>query len=43
MCIRTPWIGRLIVFGLMTPFAFVAIWAKREFARLCQPEQRASI
>jgi hypothetical protein len=43
MCIRTPWIGRLIVFGLMTPFAVVAIWAKREFARLCQPEQRASI
>jgi hypothetical protein len=34
MCIRTPWIGRLLVFGLMTPFAIVALWARREFARL---------
>jgi hypothetical protein len=36
MCIRTPWIGRLLVFGLMTPFAIVALWARREFARLRQ-------
>jgi hypothetical protein len=36
MCIRTPWIGRLLVFALMTPFAFAAIWARREFARLSQ-------
>jgi len=36
ICIRTPWIGRLLLFGLMTPFAIVAIWAKREFARLRQ-------
>lgn len=34
MCIRTPWIGRLVVIGLMTPFAIVALWAKQEFARL---------
>jgi hypothetical protein len=34
MCIRTPWIGRLLVFALMTPFAIVAIWARHEFARL---------
>ncbi len=36
MCIRTPWIGRLLVFGLMTPFAIVGLWARREFARLRQ-------
>jgi len=34
MCIRTPWIGRLLVFGLMTPFASVAVWAQREYGRL---------
>lgn len=34
VCIRTPWIGRLLVFGLMTPFAIVATWAKHEFARM---------
>lgn len=38
VCIRTPWIGRLLVIGLMTPFVIVAIWAKNEFARLCQPK-----
>ena len=38
MCIRTPWIGRLLVCGLTTPFAIMAIWAKHEFARLRQPE-----
>jgi hypothetical protein len=36
LCIRTPWIGRILVFGLMTPFAIVAAWAKHEFARLRQ-------
>jgi hypothetical protein len=36
MCIRTPWIGRLLILGLMTPFAGVAIWAKREYALLCR-------
>jgi len=42
MCIRTPWIGRLLVLGLALPFAFVANWARHEFARLRQkalPEQ----
>jgi hypothetical protein len=34
MCIRTPWIGRMIVLGLVTPFAIAAVWAKREYARL---------
>jgi hypothetical protein len=38
MCIRTPWIGRLLVFGLMTLFVLVAIWAKHEFSRLRQPK-----
>jgi hypothetical protein len=36
VCIRTPWIGRLLVFGLMVPFAIVANWARHEFARLRQ-------
>jgi hypothetical protein len=36
MCIRTPWIGRLLVLGLMTPCVMVAIWAKHEFARMGQ-------
>jgi hypothetical protein len=36
MCIRTPWIGRLLVFALITPFALAAIWARGEFARLRQ-------
>jgi hypothetical protein len=34
MCIRTPWIGRMLVFGLMTPFVIVSLWARREFGRL---------
>ena len=33
MCIRTPWLGRLLVFGLMTLFAAAALWARQEFAR----------
>ncbi len=33
MCIRTAWLGRLLVFGLMTPFVAAALWARREFAR----------
>jgi hypothetical protein len=36
VCIRTPWIGRLLLFGLITPFALVANWAMHEFARLRQ-------
>jgi hypothetical protein len=36
ICIRTPWIGRLLVLGLVTPCLMVAIWAKHEFARLGQ-------
>jgi len=41
MCIRTPWIGRLLVLGLVTPFVIVAIWAKHEFARLGKRTQPA--
>ena len=26
-CIRTPWLGRLLLLGLMTPFVMVALWA----------------
>jgi hypothetical protein len=36
VCITTPWIGRLLVFALMTPFAIIAYWARHEFARLRQ-------
>jgi hypothetical protein len=36
VCIRTPWIGRILVFALMTPFAIIANWAKHEFTRLRQ-------
>ncbi len=36
MCIRTPWIARLLVLGLATPCLMVAIWARHEFARLGQ-------
>ncbi|MGA7830871.1 MAG: hypothetical protein WCA21_07925 [Terracidiphilus sp.] len=36
MCIRTPWIGRILVFALMTPFAIIANWARHEFVRLRQ-------
>jgi hypothetical protein len=34
VCIRTPWIGRLLLLGLITPFAIVANWARLEFARM---------
>ncbi len=30
MCIRTPWIARLLVLALATPFVLAAFWAKRE-------------
>ncbi len=36
MCIRTPWIGRLLVLGLAAPCVMAAIWAKHEFARMGQ-------
>lgn len=29
LCIRTPWIGRLLLLGLMTPFVMVALWARK--------------
>lgn len=30
-CIRTPWIGRLLLLGMMALFVTVALWAKHEF------------
>jgi len=36
ICIRTPWIGRILMLGLMTPFVMIVIWAKHEFARMSQ-------
>lgn len=32
-CISTPWISRLLVFGLMTPFLLAALWSEREAVR----------
>jgi hypothetical protein len=33
MCIRTPWIARLLVLALATPFVLAALWARGEAAR----------
>jgi hypothetical protein len=33
MCIRTPWIARLLVLVLATPFVLAALWARGEAAR----------
>jgi hypothetical protein len=32
-CIRTPWMGRLLLFALATPFLLTAVWARVEAAR----------
>jgi len=29
-CIQTPWISRLLVLGLATPFLLVALWSRRQ-------------
>ena len=33
MCIRTPWIARLLVLALATPFVLATLWARGEAAR----------
>ncbi|MGB9031842.1 MAG: hypothetical protein WCC27_17095 [Acidobacteriaceae bacterium] len=33
MCIRTPWIARLLVLALATPFVLAALWATGEAGR----------
>lgn len=34
VCIRSPWIGRILIFALMTPFAIIANWTRHEYSRL---------
>jgi hypothetical protein len=33
VCITTPWIGRLLLLALATPFLLVALWTRRGLAR----------
>lgn len=32
MCIRTPWLGRLLVLALASPFVVEVLWARSEAA-----------
>jgi len=32
-CITTPWVGRLALFVLMTPFLLTAVWSLRQASR----------
>ena len=45
LCITTPWLGRLMVLTLATPFLLAAVWAGRRVSRFqtnrCQ-EARAT-
>ena len=40
LCITTPWIGRLLLFALITPFLMITLWKSRE-ANISAPGKAA--
>lgn len=40
LCIRTPWIGRLLLLGLMTPFVIAALWSRKALVAAGSPSTK---